>query len=660
MMKPPENLRKCFSRKGTQLKYYFVCHEDNELYKMIKDTGVTCYLSSSVNQVLSEITQGSYLCVFEDGYPQKKTVITKEHLEFFKDNNIKVLLEYPKQVYGIHPGKVIRLDRERLVEVTSLMIGQNNCDYVIPYAIEEKFVLYYYAKVAGYKKAVYGLPDITYPFLFYHPAYVNVVMTSSRISSPVTSRFKPVSFFKNLYNRIFSMNLTFTESVTTAFKSCDNITDSDCITAISKSVEWFTKYMLTTDYTGLKLYEGFSSKVDFDGSQKLAATLRNDCAGEASLLFAVDYLKYSKPSSKDHAEKLMEYIFSANNQQLDMTKDNGGFIKWFASGDGIYYTDDNARLLIGVMTSCSILKMNHHDEGIIKCILAFLRSMPEQGIHMNCLRFNDSMIADDWTYHDIKTKKTIYYSPHYVSYIWAVFLLAYKLTNDEELLAISKKGIYEMMDKYPCHWTWTNGIMAEVSRMILPLSLLYSIDKDLKTKEYLDMMLKVIKEQTDDHGCMIEKMVMLENGKYPPPKNNEEYGKYEAPVIHEDGDTACDLLYSQNFAYLGLLETCRLYDDESISKLFTEMTDFLVRIQTRSSSHQELDGVWMRSFDPTMWEYWGSGADAGWAALCVESGWTNSWIPIVLSLKEQNRSLSDFFTDNESFKELYYLIKGSI
>jgi hypothetical protein len=47
----------------------------------------------------------------------------------------------------------------------------------------------------------------------------------------------------------------------------------------------------------------------------------------------------------------------------------------------------------------------------------------------------------------------------------------------------------------------------------------------------------------------------------------------------------------------------------------------------------------MRGFDYELWEYYGSSADNGWGAWCVESGWTNTWIAATFGLRRLNRSL---------------------
>jgi len=597
------------------LKNYFVCSENNELYNLIKAQKKTCIRYNNLQEALTQMEKNSHLYIFEESYPQKKQVITKEVLDTLKEKEIKTFIEYPKSVYELKQDITIKIDRQRIVNIKNKKIGQNNCSYVI---------------------------------------------FSSKISSPITSRFKPINFWKNLYKDIFNIDIVYEDSVKPTFSKQYEISKRDILNARIKSLNWFKTHMLLNDNIGTKVYEGYQSSVNENGSQNLASAIRTDCIGESSLVFALDYVIGNDKNSYNISNNLIKYIFQEINQNLDMNNDIGGFIKWYGQGDNIYYTDDNARLLLGVLPSIGILNKSKYNEGIIKCVLAYVRSIGDNGIHMDSLRSNHFYNVLDYTYKDIKTKKETKYSPHYVSYIWAVFLLIYDMTGDKQLLDISKKGIYNMMDKYPNKWKWTNGIMAEVSRMILPLAMLYKYDNSKKTKGYLDILINEIDNQTNQVGCMIEKMTLLENGKYPPPKCNEDYGKYEAPIIQKDGDMACDLLYSMNFAYLGVHEAYMATKDIKYKQISDKMTDFLIKIQTTSSKHSNLNGVWLRSFDSSMWEYWGSGADAGWAALCVESGWTNSWINIVLALREQNKSISDYITRNENFKNMYYDIKEQL
>ena len=71
--------------------------------------------------------------------------------------------------------------------------------------------------------------------------------------------------------------------------------------------------------------------------------------------------------------------------------------------------------------------------------------------------------------------------------------------------------------------------------------------------------------------------------------------------------------------------------DPSYRELFHRVTDYLVRIQA-SATKPEIDGGWMRGFDYSLWEYYGSNADQSWTTYTLETGWTNAIIDIALAL----------------------------
>ena len=64
----------------------------------------------------------------------------------------------------------------------------------------------------------------------------------------------------------------------------------------------------------------------------------------------------------------------------------------------------------------------------------------------------------------------------------------------------------------------------------------------------------------------------------------------------------------------------------------SRIMDYLVRIQVEDAAKPKVDGGWVRGFDYTLWEYYGSNADESWTAYCMETGWTNAIINMTLSL----------------------------
>ena len=151
-------------------------------------------------------------------------------------------------------------------------------------------------------------------------------------------------------------------------------------------------------------------------------------------------------------------------------------------------------------------------------------------------------------------------------------------------------------------------------------------------------------------------------------------------------DPVSDLLYTDNFAFLGLHEAAAVTGNSTIKGIVDKLANFFVRIQASSSEHPEMDGAFLRAFDWNKWEgtlyyylhfcsnasdkltyycnylvAWGSDADIGWGAWSIETGcfilvliiflfvrnslstkgWTQSWISTVLGLRLLNTSLWD-------------------
>ena len=101
------------------------------------------------------------------------------------------------------------------------------------------------------------------------------------------------------------------------------------------------------------------------------------------------------------------------------------------------------------------------------------------------------------------------------------------------------------------------------------------------------------------------------------------------------------MLYTTNFAFIGLHEAAAATGDPRIKAAEDELAEFLCRIQIRSEKHPFLDGGWFRAFDFDRWEFWASNADAGWGAWSIESGWTCGWINAVLAMRQTDTSLWD-------------------
>jgi hypothetical protein len=291
------------------------------------------------------------------------------------------------------------------------------------------------------------------------------------------------------------------------------------------------------------------------------------------------------------------------------------------------------------------------DERVLRCLLANLRTTGRQGFRRPKLRDPESF-ADGRGWRFYRDSDFVDYAPHYQAYLWACYLWGYAATGYDGFLQSAKQAIRLTMEAYPDKWKWTNGLTQEIARMLLPLAFLVRVEDTAEHRGWLNRMIDELLAHMQPSGAIAEWIGRLENGAYTPPVSNESYGTREASLLQTNGDPVCDLLYTANFAFLGLHEAAAALGEERVQYAANRLAEFLCRIQIASAKHPNLHGAWMRSFDFAKWEYWGSSADAGWGAWCVETGWTNSWIAAVMARRQIGGSLFEL-KDNGSCKALF-------
>ena len=178
--------------------------------------------------------------------------------------------------------------------------------------------------------------------------------------------------------------------------------------------------------------------------------------------------------------------------------------------------------------------------------------------------------------------------------------------------------------------------------------MLVEVDDTPEHREWLEKVADFFVDKLNEYGTVAEVMGKRELGHYPSPTCNADHGKGECALVQFNGDPACDLLYSVNYALMGLHEAYMAIGKASYKAAADRMAEFFCRIQALSQEQRYLDGAWLRGFDYNLWEFFGSAADSGWGPWCVETGWTNSWIASALALRQLNRPLL-----SEKASELY-------
>lgn len=205
------------------------------------------------------------------------------------------------------------------------------------------------------------------------------------------------------------------------------------------------------------------------------------------------------------------------------------------------------------------------------------------------------------------------FSPHYESYIWAVYLWGYSRSGFAPLYDRSVAALTTMMQNYPSKWIPTaNGIAMQRARIILPLAFLVRVNDTALHRQWLHTAIDglLTRQHCGDYWC-----AFMEELSHPGwgrathvPETNAQYGTSESPLNQvtwvplalcaawcaflpaahiafclwqENTDPVSDFLYTTNFALLGLHEAAAALGNSSVKAIEDRLADFIVRSQAR-------------------------------------------------------------------------------
>ena len=525
------------------------------------------------------------------------------------------------------------------------------------------------ARVAGFETALYGLPPQYAPILFEHTPG-SLLVATTKLSQFITARYAPADSWWAIWQYILSwlragQRLPLSPEAERAAATVRpmygpqeplpvDVEDR----ALRAGTSWFGRAKLLIhpsweaearrrleewpDGTGpgpdadwpagdgsRGMIEGASSTIHPDGSQNWRYHVRNDCMGESSMALAFAGAVLGDRDAAAAAAKLSDYVHfhspHSGGPRADPASASYGLLCWTSQDvrGGVYYGDDNARSMLGTMAAAALSREERWDLSLLRCLLANLRTSGPLGFRQRRIE-DDDLQARGWRHY--WSTPLVDYAPHYESWLWACFLWAYRATGFLPFLERAETALRMTIAAYPDAWQWTNGMQQERARMLLPLAWLVRVDDTPEHRGWLHKIAQELLALQDDCGAIREEVGSVGKGSYGPPRTNEEYGTNEAPLIQQNGDPLCDLLYTTNFASIGLHEACAATTDPFYRRAEDNLSAFLCRIQVHSEEHPELHGAWFRAFDYRRWDYWASNADLGWGAWSIESGWTQGWI----------------------------------
>lgn len=675
-------------------RWVFACAPENDLHRVMTANarpGQAPPRFDSPAAAVANAPDGAAVLFLADGYPDRPTEVTPAVLEAAERKGLRLYIEFPAALPGLTIGSPKAAGLQRGV-VQSGFFGPDlpplriavvhGCRYVpvsvtgtppapIPNA---PLVL---ARVAGVDTAVFGLADTPVePLLGVHPRFPWLVATT-KLSHFVTGRYQPADAWRTIWRTILQYlqpgsrvpELPWTPTVSPTYGPADPLPPDAEARALHRATAWVVHSGIlrhpdwpeeairrSDTYNTVRdpprpewprgdgsfgLLEGFSSTIRPDGSQPMRYAVRNDCVLETAMMLAFDpdNAGASPGLSARLATNLVEYLFTrsglATGPRADPDSTSFGLLGWALDSPGSYWGDDNARALLGLMATSVLMKEPRWNEAVARALLANLRTTGRTGFREACVT-EPELARRGWR--SYWEAAPIQHSPHFQSWLWACYLRAYDQTRFEPLRERSRTGLRALMAAYPDRWDWVlRSAGIERARALLPLAWLVRVEDTPEHRGWLRRVAGDLVALQDASGALRETIGGGGHGT----ASNAEFGTREASLIQTDGDPVCDLLYTANFALLGLHEAAAATGDPWYAAAEERLARFLCRVQIRSTAHPEFDGAWYRAFDFRRWEYWASNADWEWGPWCIESGWTQPWIAAGLALRQRGTSLWD-------------------
>ena len=675
------------SAEPAPLNLVFACAADNDLYRVMTAEGTAYPRLASASQAVQAAPEGAGVLILANGYPAKRTAIAPAVYEVARKKQLRLYVEYPSFVPGFELQGPRKPHWERTVVASDAfgpklekmrILAIHDCHFLETQAKQAYLVS---ARVAGYDKAVYGLPEKTHPILFAHPGG-DILVATTGLSHFVTARYAPSEAWGTVWERILrwaapgakEVVLKWTPTVRPTYARDEKLPADAERQALERGLQWFEGFLVgeswahllprvkTVEYgfvdpEGRKerpvgdgrhgILEGQISKILADGSQPTRWLLRGDCNAESAMAFALSGKLNDDARHRKIATDLFDFVYIHSDLfQADPRSDTYGLLGWFTRtenhsyGLNSFWGNDGSKAIVGTIVGASALETDRWDERLLASVLGNFRTTGALGFRTGDAIHRDELLKHGWRYY--AKRRTIAAWPQREAWAWACYLWLYDKSKYEPLLEQPRKALQLTMERYPDRWSYAlNERQMERGRILLPLAWLLRVDDTPEHRRWLHRIVDDMLAHQDASGAIQEQVTRVTH------RSNAQYGTGEVSIIHDNDDPCADVFYSMPPAFIGLVEAAAATGDPKFARAADKVAEFFVRVQVRSETHPRLDGAWFRAFDFKRWDYWGGNGDSGWGAWSTETGWVQSHVVAALTARQAKRSLWDLTAESK-------------
>jgi len=236
----------------------------------------------------------------------------------------------------------------------------------------------------------------------------------------------------------------------------------------------------------LGILDGFDARIFPDGTQPVRWWIRADCCGEVAGSLAAASSVLGDPQLAKTSENLSDWLLFMSpisvGDHANPQRPAFGLLGWNASpaycgpgtmdGYDVYYGDDNARTMLGMMLAGGMLETQKFAHRLAAALLGNMRLTGIKGFLPDRI---DQPPLEQSGWQTLHRGTQTSFFPQMQAMMWCCFLWAYRETRAPLFLERAKAGITATMAAYADRWVWMNEIQQERAKMLLALAWLVRI-----------------------------------------------------------------------------------------------------------------------------------------------------------------------------------------